>query len=255
MSKHCVSLAFVLIAIMAVTGSTSWALIQDSSPVVISVPDAICETLYQEYVIRGGDTKKNTSDIQAACDLIASRGRNRGFWQVVLDGLGKVKENEQRWHLSILGQMLQEDAIDRENMARKDAGMIQRAGAPQLPPEVVAELLNRAAKVRRFTQEYYAVALVRARDPRTKDFFSKILKRDDPAEESLQFHAAVGLANLGDPAGVEWLIANCEGVSTTVGAAWPFPIMDRNLSSRCQTALWALDGKRNWKPRTKAEWD
>jgi hypothetical protein len=75
--------------------------------------------------------------------------------------------------------------------------------------------------------------------------------------DSTSFHAAVGLAQLGDPEGIQWLIDNSQHGRGTVSNAWPRGAavprgaMNHNLSKCCVAALRLLTGE--WF-ETRAQW-
>jgi hypothetical protein len=141
-----------------------------------------------------------------------------------------------------------------------------------LGPEVVTDLLERGRKADRFRIDHYTIALARARVPEARDFFKSILHatkapiiNPDQAKaadhgstgpyhsESTRFHAAVGLAQLGDSEGIDWLIANCEFSQGTVTNARPQGSRPGgDLSACCSEALRHLSGERS--RTSKAEW-
>ena len=103
--------------------------------------------------------------------------------------------------------------------------------------------------------DHYAIALARARLPEARELFQKLVTQDPDARgrESTRFHAAVGLAQLGDPVGFEWLIANAGDSSHNVSNAWPPRVPSYNLDVCCIAALRELVGLDA--PRTRAEWE
>ena len=136
---------------------------------------------------------------------------------------------------------------------------------------MVEELLARARKADRFRIDHYTIALARARTPETREFCAALLKAGqsaappvqgtevtEPASvnhlDSTRYHAAVGLAQFGEGAGIEWLIANCEDLNGHVEHARPYGSSPGgNLGSCCQAALRQLTGNREL--ATKAQWE
>ena len=219
-----------------------------------SQPDQLCQMLFDAYIARRG--KINTSTVMAATHIVAERGRNTGFWLVVLNELKKQKESE-IGSIRVLGRMLEIDAAERDVLLReKETGeVVQWAASVCLGPEVVTELVSRGEKADRFGADHYSIALARARVPEAADFFRMIL-RDNTGKNYMdctKFHAALGLAQLGDSAGFEWLIAHSTDALPTVCNAWPGGVPNLNLDTCCHAALQQLSGKKDAK--TKQEWE
>lgn len=217
-------------------------------------PDDICQRLFETYIARRG--KINTSSIMAASHIVAERGRNTGFWRTVLEELRKGKEKSEAGCVRVLGKMLSIDAAARDVIRReKETGELSqwKAGV-RLGPEVVKELIARGDKADRFLS-HYAIALARARVPETMGFFRMILREDRNMNHNptVNFYAAVGLAQLADAEGMEWLIENSEGRLHTVKCAWPSDVADWNLSTSCVAALRMLSGEGNLS--TKLDWE
>lgn len=217
--------------------------------------DDICQRLFETYIARRG--KINSSTVMAASHIVAERGRNTGYWRNVLRELRKGDDDSEIGCVRVLGKMLAIDASARDLIRReKETGEIgQWAASVCLGPEVVAELIERGEKADRFRVDHYAIALARARVPEANEFFLMIL-RDDTGKHymaSAKFHAAVGLANLGDPKGFEWLIANSDDPLPTVSNALPSGVPNLNVNTCCTAALRELSGKRT--PSTKQEWE
>ena len=155
----------------------------------------------------------------AATHLVAERGRETGFWKNVLAELKRNDEHSEIGCVRVLGKMLATDAAARDVIRRrKETGEVSaRIAAVCLGPEVVTELLERGRNADRFEIDHYTIALARARMSEARDFFKSILhatkapiinagqaKGVDSGptgpyhSESTRFHAAVGLAQLGD---------------------------------------------------------
>jgi hypothetical protein len=153
--------------------------------------------------------------------------------------------------------MLAIDAAARDAIRReKETGEIgQWRASVALGSEVVAELVSRGEKADRFRADHYAIALARARVPDAINFFRMIL-RDEGAEhhlDSTKFHAALGLAQLGDAAGFDWLIAHSADVQLAVSNALPAQGSNANRDTYCTAALQQLSGNKDL--RTKEEWE
>jgi len=170
--------------------------------------------------------------------------------------------------------MLAVDAAARDAIKReKETGQIgQWIASVCLTPEVVSELIERGKKADRFRIDHYIIALARARSPEAKEFFSMILQgntgefrgysravdpnMDNRFGHSEKFHSAVGLAQLGDESGFEWLIANSGSRPSfapwEVANAWPPFVSNRSLALCCQAALKQLTGEKDI--ATRQEW-
>ena len=86
------------------------------------------------------------------------------------------------------------------------------------------------------------------------------LLSQDPADEgaersldSAKFHAALGLAQLGDAAGFHWLIAHSADVQLAVSNALPAQGSNANRDTYYTAALQQLSGNKDL--RTKEEWE
>jgi hypothetical protein len=234
-------------------------------------PDEISKLLFETYL--DGPRKINTSTIMAASQIVADRGRTSGFWRQVLAELKSDDEHSEVNCVRILGNMLATDAAARDAIRRqKETGEVT-AWIPsvELGPEVVRELIERGKQADRFRMDHYAIALARARVPEAKNFFASILSAEtgpptvvgaqkEPAPLSVRhldgtrFHAAVGLAQLGDPVGIEWLMANCEDPNGFVQHARPY-LADRggSIGTCCQAALQRLSNRSDL--TTNDEWE
>lgn len=214
-------------------------------------PDEICGLLFETYVARRG--KINTSTIMAASHIVAERGRNTGFWRNVLQELRKDNEDSEIGCVRILGKMLAIDARARDII--RTGELTAWVPSVELPPEVVNELTERGKKADRFRVDHYCIALARARMPESEAFFRMILRNDTGKNymSSAQFHAAVGLAHIGNPSGFEWLIANCDDPLPTISNAWPSAAPNLNVDTCCVAALRSLSAESQL--RTRAEWE
>ena len=238
------------------------------------VTDNLTRELFETYVVR--PVKVNTSTVLAASHIVAERGRESGYWKVIFAELKKGNEQSELGCVRVLGKMLAIDATARDAIRRhKETGELSAwVASVKLSPDVVTELIERGRKADRFRIDHYAIALAQARVPAARPFFESILvpQKADPdpfdipnkkgeAEqaptpvrhsESTRFHAAVGLAQLGDAAGVNWLIANCEYSQGRVENVWPYNApRGGDLSACCQAVLEQLSGENL---TGKAEW-
>ncbi len=218
-------------------------------------PDPLCQMLFDTYIAGGG--KIDTSTLMAASHIVAERGRQTGFWRVVLRELQRGKEHGEIGCVRVLGKMLAIDAAARDVIreGKKTEQASAWAASVCLGPEVVNELISRSTEADRFRIDHYAIALLRARVPEAAEFFRRIL-HDDAGEHylpSARFHAAVGLAQLGEPDGFEWLIKNSENPLPTVSNAWPSRVPNLNVDTCSVAALRELSGERNLK--SKQEWE
>jgi len=222
--------------------------VQKTSPVHAEVQvDSLCNILFQQYIVHS--LKGGTDDVSAAIHLIASRGYKNGFWKVVYAELKKNNERSEIGCVRILGIMLGYDAYARKYKC-DDGEPTQQEICVRLGPEVFTELIKRTQKHKDSRIDNYIIALVRANDIRTKKVFLEMLKSGD-VDESVKFHAAVGLAEMGESIGIEWLIENIENSTSTVCCAWPYGVPDFNLNTCCAFALKSLTGKIF---KTQSEW-
>ena len=216
-------------------------------------PDRLCQMLFDEYIVRSGMI--NSATRTAAAHIVAERGRASGFWRDVLGELRKCDERTEIACVHLLGKMLEIDASARDALRRtQETGEVaQREPSILLGAEVVVELIARGAKADRFRARHYAIALARARVPEARGLLRRLL--DDSGErlpDGDKFHAAVGLAQLGEPAGFEWLIANSDNPTPTVANAWPRLVPSLNLDVCCLAALRDLSARGDL--HTRPEW-
>jgi hypothetical protein len=241
--------------------------------------DEVTQQLFEQYVARSG--KIETESVMAATHLVAERGRNNGFWRNVLEELQRNDQKSEIGCVRVLGKMLATDAAARDAIRRhKETGEVsQWVATVRLAPEVVNELLERGRKADRFHIDDYTIALARARTSEARDFFKSILRatredapfavvpppeRDAPEppitdpvsdkvigfaptapyhSECTRFHAAVGLAQLGDSEGIDWLIENCESTEGSVERGRPVGAHGSDLGDCCVGALRQLTNK------------
>ena len=227
--------------------------------------DELTRQLFEQYVARQG--KINTESVLAATHLVAERGRQNGFWRNVLAELQHNDGQSEIGCVRVLGKMLATDAAARDAIRRRNETGEVSAWAPTvcLAPDVITELLKRAQHADRFRIDHYTIALARSRTPEAKEFFRSILSTpvpNNPFDErstgpyhltTTRFHAAVGLAQLGESDGLEWLIANCEDTSGSVMNARPKGAPPGGgLGACCTESLRQLSGERT--RTSKFEW-
>ena len=254
----------LLVAVVLFSGT---AVAQDRQ-----LDEIVTQQLFEQYVARNG--KINSESVRAATHLVAERGRGTGFWKHVLAELKRNNQPSEIGCVRVLGKMLAMDASARNSIRRqKETGEVSTMmQAVYLGPEVVTELLERGRQADRHRIDHYTIALARAQVPQARDFFKSVLRatkapvinpvRAQAADsaptgpyhsESTRFHAAVGLAQLGDSEGIAWLIANCEFGQGTVTNARPQGSRPGNLSACCLEALRHLSGENS--RTSKAEWE
>ncbi|MGD0059829.1 MAG: hypothetical protein ABSD58_10460 [Verrucomicrobiia bacterium] len=221
--------------------------------------DAACDALFKNYVL-GNDGRFSCDDERVlALKLIVERGRKTYFWRTLLD---RVKNDSgEVGSVELLGRMLALDSSARlwlEHARAKGENLhaYQSTPFPYLGHEVVDELLKIADKAGGKHNDVYTFALASARDSRCQDYLRKVLGGDvKHYSPTAKFFAAMGLAELGAPEGVNWLIDQvgherergeavfCEYCPEFSGA---------NLSLCCSKALGMLSGENDAK--TRADW-
>lgn len=251
----------ISVLLLLAWGGAPWEMAAAQAPAV----EPVTAQLFEQYVAR--QAKIDGESVMAATHLVAARGRETGFWKIVLAELQQENPDSEIGCIRVLGKMLATDAAARDAIQRRDETGEISAWLPTvcLGPEVVAELLQRGRRADRFRMDHYVIALARARTPAAKEFFLEVLRA--PAEpvdplatpphsvrhlDSTCFHAAVGLAQLGEAEGFDWLIAHCEFSQGTVTNAWPGVSRRGNLSDCCQEALRQLSDQRP--SASAAEW-
>lgn len=257
----------VLAAGMLLASNAALAQAPPGPTTTAEVNDPICETLFHAYVCGG---KINSDVREAAIVLVAARGRENGYWRNVWRTLRETDDEQVEMScVQIVGRMLAVDGRGREILAEeKRTG--QRYGGQWggpyvvLDEGVVTELLGRVERADN-RQEYriihYIRALADARDPRTRDFLSEILRLSAGAaapgracySAAAGLLAADGLVRLGEPAGVEWLIQNCESRELLPDRRTPPPDVGQ-LGAACRAELQAISNDWSGERSTKAQW-
>ncbi|MCH8150557.1 MAG: hypothetical protein IH987_21705 [Planctomycetes bacterium] len=213
-------------------------------PPVIRDPDM--EPYFDRLIhlcFNGG--KINSDDRAAACHLLSRAARRHERWRVPVRMLRQEQGNERRI-VQVLGKIAAVDARARDRQALPKEERMRIASMPGvvLDDTVVPELLDRVRATDRDVVDHYVIALARARDPRAVDFLRKILTGNlgQSGLTSTRFHAAVGLANLGDIEAVEWLINNIDADRGRVSHAWPGKRCSNDLATSCVEALHQVSG-------------
>lgn len=217
--------------------------------------DQLCRMLFDTYMTGRG--KIQTRTITAASHIIAERGRDSGFWQHVLGELRKNNESSELGCVRVLGKMLEVDALARDVIRReKETEQVgQWRASVCLGPEVVGELISHGEKADSSDVGHYAIALARARVPEAADLFRMILRdgADRYDVDTAKFYAAVGLAQLGDSAGIAWLIAQSENRNLDIRDAYPRGVRHSKSDTYVTLALRQLTGQQNL--TTRQEWE
>lgn len=235
-------------------------------------PDEVTRQLFRQYLTGG---KIDSESIHAARHLVAVRGRRNGFWKEILAELQATERREAEVNcVTLLGRMLGYDAHSRRIMESGEVTAL--IPSVHLGPEVVDVLLERGLKADRLMVDHYVIALMRANTPEAKEFFLAFLQADAVKEDvfgadsqtpqrrqsrpmpSTVFHAAVGLAQLGELDGIDWLVRRLDQThenSSDVEHAIPGLVewRQRRMGICCLDALQQMF--RNRKLTTKAEWE
>lgn len=254
---------------------------QPSCAVSMQESDPICRALYDQYINRVG--KIDSESVDAAITLVAARGRSHGFWRIVLEEYENSFEKEgkltvRRNLLAVLSKMLERDGWSRRNheMTQRTGQYPQTVFNAPLGTEGVDRLIACADKVDRHEIDDFVLAIRGAYDHRTKDFFHEIMERgkarsvdsdptrtpafttygDSVVHKATLFYAAVALAELGDPKGVEWLIEHTEepGGETNLGRTTHRYANGSRCWSNCRHALSDLAGPDVGVLESKTEW-
>jgi hypothetical protein len=199
--------------------------------------------MYLQHYLAG--KRINSTTVHAAMQMLA----DTGDWKIVLDELQSGTCRSEVHCIKVLGMMAEKEAQWRRIVELHERGeyrgpLQMGSKRPYVPTELVPALLRRATAADRSDWEHYVVALAQSRDERAKDFFLTILK-DAPIDrkaEFASFHAAVGLANLHELAGIEWLIEHAGESKEMIHNAWPGNTPGRRMDAACDRALAYLSG-------------
>lgn len=216
-------------------------------------PDTLSQQLFDTYIITS--SKANANTVNSAIEIIADRGYNSGFWRNVFSEYKKFDHQTEINCVHILGKMLATDAIayDRSMMSKEERDQFQNVTHVTLKPEVIDTILSRAKDTDdSFIRRFCLIALAQARNEKASNFMLQIIQDKDKFSYLDTFYAAVGLAQLGDGRGYEWLIANCDRTDDAIWGYRPLGSPSKNLNDCCVIALQTLTNKRELK--TKIEW-
>lgn len=246
--------------------SVAFAQAPVASSRAVERPDPVCETLFRDYACGG---KINTADRDAATVLVASRGRANGYWQEVLKMLREADRPQVELSaVRVLGKMLAVDGRGREILEQQRRGVPYRGqwAGPYvvLGDEVVAELLKRLSQFesrRDHRIPCYVEALAAARAPAAREALLEVVSNGEPAQPGSAdgygteccLFAAIGLARMREPAGVEWLIEHCES-DTRLNSQYPLRREYDQLGSACCRALGDCRNANTPEPETRAAW-
>ena len=163
----------------------------------------VTEHLFRQYIAVG--YRIQTAEVDAAVELVATRGiDDANFVRSVLVEFDKSWDQDQphskRKTLAVLSRMLGICGIRRYNQGRNGESVF-------LPPpahesEILKKVINRGRLATADVDEF-VMCVIRSGHPDGKPFLQDVLSNSSGAEK---FHAAVGLAALGDSTGVDWLL-------------------------------------------------
>lgn len=240
--------------------------------------DGVTEQLFRQYVLGRG--KIPTSNVQAAIVLVAARGNGPAFNQIVLNEFEKTYKDEnastvRRNLLQLMAKMFAREGSDRwryeharrTGQAESSATTVTPTPSPEYEKIVYREskmlerLIVRGRQANRHEIDAFVIAVRQAHHPQGKSFLLDVLQNSPDPEKGkwldntggswrdAQFHAAVGLAELGDHAGVEWLIKQSEpndfgtgSMSVSLSNALHAKASGGNLRQSCVCALEDLSG-------------
>lgn len=216
--------------------------------------DVVCEALLHEYVLNTG--KIESRPVNAATELLGVRGRSKDYWRVVLrhfketDSTGRTAIQSSRL-LTVLTIMLGYDGQARWLLSRPD-DLRNSAWVPHiiLSEEVLDAIIEQASSADRNHLDAHVIAVTVAHDPRARPFLKSIVEgKDERVDQGTRFHAAVGLAELGDVAGFRWLVE-----SNPMGEIWSVPHFDAPTGSCLESRVRALNDLTGLKKSTIEEW-
>jgi hypothetical protein len=215
--------------------------------------DLVCEALLREYVFNTG--KIESRSVNAATDLLATRGRSKEFWRVVLrhfkEAGAKDRGLQSSRLLTVLTIMLEYDGRARWLLARPDE-LRQSAWVPEikLSEDVLDTIIERARAADRSQLDAHVIAVVVAHDPRAKAFLKTILEANDQRiDQGTRFHAAVGLAELGETDGFRWLVE-----ANPSGEVWSAPHLEARTGGCLESRVHALNDLTGLDKTSIEEW-
>lgn len=214
--------------------------------------ELLCRVLGPRYL---RPKKDNWGIQQAAIHLISVLARGCEYWRVILEDWRHGDPRNERYNVDVIGRMLADDAIGRDfkELPPEKQRLVAMLPGIVLDDSVLPELVARALQADGSIVDHYILAAARARDRRAIDFLARVLSDTQPRHAaSTKFHASVGLANLADSRGVEWLIDHVDDEGPTVTLARPPGAGRGNLDECCLWTLRYLSGKPAL--TTQAEW-
>lgn len=208
----------------------------DASSAQPRVPEAqVTESLFQDYI--ANQYRIETDQVRAAVVLVANRGLDnpelvnrilQEFETVCAEKVDRNRKVKVRT-LAVLSRMLE--------ISGRRRGSRKRLGGMVIPPnewphetEILRKVIACGREATRSDIDEFAIAIRNARHPEGEQFLLDVLSNpasnetssgDDPKGGRwpdntggnwmpAKFVAAVGLAELGNPVGVEWLLARAK---------------------------------------------
>lgn len=193
--------------------------------------DVVTMQIFDEYVLRHG--KISSADVQAAIQLVASRGAgNQAFVERVISEL-EQSDNlyVQRNLIKVMTKILAKGGGARwqtERAAR--IGELGQAASGAYPigdsqKAIVMRMIELGRKATRSNIDDFVLAIRQAHHPIAERFLLDVLKNPETSDlkvgkwadniggswSDAKFHSAVALAELGHSDGVEWLISKTDG--------------------------------------------
>lgn len=237
------NLEFTITCWLVVLSSGGFLMAQQSEePVALPDKATLTRTYVQHYL---SGMRINSTTVHAAMQMVA----DNGDWKIVLEELESGRCGSEVHCIKVLGMMTEKEAqwrrlVELHYRGEYRSAMMMGPRRPYVPTELVPILLRRAGRDKENLRQY-VIALAQSRDERAREFFIRILQNasGDMKVEGAAFHAAVGLANLHEPAGIEWLIEHSEVNNKSVNDAWPTGTPGRLMDVACDQALVRLSGR------------
>lgn len=244
--------------------------------------DPLTKQLFREYVVRNG--KISTNRVAAAIELVAARSRgNARFQETVIEEFEKSCQDKdsstvRRNLLKLMRKMLAAEGALRWHYERpQDGEPFAAAVSPPIPADpkvlyadskMLACILARGRQSDRSDIDSYVLAIRAAHHPQGKQFLLDVLQNPESTDpfdandpdvnqgkwpdnlggswRDAKFHAAVALAELGEPDGVQWLIAKAKpndfGLDGSVFRVPHARSASGSLRESCRYALADLSG-------------
>lgn len=247
--------ALILAAVMLLVSSA--ALCADEPQ-----PDPVCEHLYADYINRVG---KIDSETMAASQILIARRGGRAWSVRLMDRIEVLTEAEERnsqsiiaKHLVILIQMLKRDGSARWQLERPE---VMTAWEPTItvPGGVLDRLIGyteallaKDEGVGRRMLDHPIMALAASRAPDVRPLLMRVLK-EDRLDSQVRFHAAVGLAEQSEHAGLRWLATHADASGFIFNGAHR-QATSSQLGENCRLALADLSGEQFESAHAWTEW-